>query len=119
MLVTDDVQGTLDAMKPLTAMYVGGMGHKDINFHKDAMARMGFPEAAQRIQELFLAGRRAEAVQAVPDEYLDEGAMLGTPERIREKWKAWDGCGATGLTLHTRQPEAMELLAALAGTRDA
>ncbi len=119
VLVTDDVQGTLDAMKPLTAMYVGGMGHKDINFHKDAMARMGFPEAAQRIQELFLAGRREEAVQAVPDEYLDEGAMLGTPERIREKWKAWEGCGATGLTLHTRQAEAMELLAELAGTRDA
>jgi F420-dependent oxidoreductase-like protein len=118
VLVTDDVRAALDALKPMTALYVGGMGHRDVNFHKDAMARVGFPEAAERIQELFLAGRREEAVEAVPDDYLDAGALFGPPERIREKWKAWEDSGATGLTLHTRQAEALTLLAELAGSRD-
>jgi len=118
-ILTDDVQAALDSMKPMTALYVGGMGHKNVNFHKEAMARRGFPEEAERIQELFLAGKRAEAIAAVPDEYLDAGALIGPTERIRDKWKGWAGSGATGLTLHTRQPEVLELVAELAGTRDA
>ena len=80
--ITDDVAGTIDAMKPRVALYVGGMGARDKNFHKDAMARRGYADAAERIQELFLAGRRDEAVAAVPDEYVDEGALLGSPARI-------------------------------------
>ena len=115
--ITDDVQGALDALKPMVALYVGGMGHKDVNFHRDQMARRGFPEAAARIQELFLAGRREEAVAAVPDEYLDEGALFGPSQRIAERFRVWQDSGATGLTLHTAQNEALELLADLAGTR--
>src|SRR5690242_13108224 len=80
--ITDDVKKTIDAMKPRTALYVGGMGAKDKNFHKDAMARRGYADAAARIQELFLAGRRDEAIDAVPDEYIDEGALLGSRTRI-------------------------------------
>jgi F420-dependent oxidoreductase-like protein len=117
--ITDDVRAALAALKPMTALYVGGMGHKNLNFHKEAMARRGFAAEAERIQELFLAGRREEAVAAVPDEYLDAGALLGSPQRIRERWRAWEDSGATGLTLHARQPEALELLAELAGCRDA
>jgi F420-dependent oxidoreductase-like protein len=56
--ITDDVQGVLDGMRPLTGMYVGGMGSGTHNYHRDAMARRGFPEAAARIQELWLAGRK-------------------------------------------------------------
>jgi F420-dependent oxidoreductase-like protein len=109
--VTDDVQKTIDAMKPRTALYVGGMGAKDKNFHKDAMARRGFADAAARIQELFLAGRRDEAIAAVPDEYIDEGALLGSRTRIAGRFMAWTGCGITGLTIHTEQDEAVELMA--------
>jgi hypothetical protein len=105
-------------MKPFTALYVGGMGHEKMNFHKERMKREGWPEAAERIQELFLAGKREEAVAAVPDEYLDEGGLIGPVERIRERWKAWESCGATGLTVRTEQDEAFELMAELAGTRD-
>jgi F420-dependent oxidoreductase-like protein len=115
--VTDDVAGAIARLKPGTALYVGGMGHEKVNFHKDAMARRGYGEAAERIQELFLAGRRAEAVAAVPDEYIDEGALLGPPARIRERFRAWQDSGATGLTLHTSQDQALELMAELAGTR--
>ncbi len=112
--LTDDVAGLIARMKPRVALYVGGMGARDHNFHKDAMARRGYADAADRIQELFLAGRRDEAVDAVPDEYVDEGALLGSPERIAKRFVAWDECGITGLTIHTDQDEAIELMAELA-----
>ena len=76
--LTDDVAGALDRMRPLTAMYVGGMGSATHNFHRDAMARRGFPEVARRIQELWLAGRKEEAIAAVPDEYLEQSRSSAT-----------------------------------------
>ena len=111
--ITDDVAGTIARMKPRTALYVGGMGSKEHNFHKDAMARRGYAAEAERIQELFLAGKREEAVATVPDEYLDEGALLGSPARIKERFGAWTGSGVDALTIHTDQTEAIELMATL------
>jgi F420-dependent oxidoreductase-like protein len=111
--ITDDVAGTIARMKPRTALYVGGMGSKDHNFHKDAMARRGYAAEAERIQELFLAGKREEAVATVPDEYLDEGSLLGSPARIKERFGAWAGSGVDALTIHTDQTEAIELMATL------
>ncbi len=117
--ITDDVQGALDAMRPLTAMYVGGMGSRTHNFHRDAMARRGFPEEADRIGELWRAGRKEEAMAAVPEAYLEQGALLGSPERIRARWgEGGVPTGATGLIVGTDQLEALDLLAELAGTRD-
>src|SRR4029453_6139857 len=66
--ITDDVRAAIDARKPLTAMYVGGMGSATHNYHREAMARRGFPEAAARIHELWMAEQRDEALAAVPDE---------------------------------------------------
>ncbi|MBW2244515.1 MAG: LLM class F420-dependent oxidoreductase [Deltaproteobacteria bacterium] len=116
--VTDDVAGAIARMKPGVALYVGGMGHRDKNFHNDMMVRRGFPEAAAKIQELYLAGRKREAIDAVPDEYCDESALVGPAQRIRERYKEWESSGATGLTLASLQPEGMELMAELAGSRD-
>ena len=113
--ITDDVRGALARMKPRAALYVGGMGHRDKNFHKEMMIRRGFGEAAQRIQELYLGRRKDEAVAAVPDEFCDEMSLVGPVARIRERYRAWADCGITGLTLVTDQPEAMELMAKLAG----
>ena len=112
--LTDDVRAALDAMKPMTALYVGGMGHPDMNFHKQRMVRCGYPEAAERIQELFLAGRRDEAIAAVPDEFLDDGALIGSKERIRERWPRLRDSGATGITIHSEDHDALRLLAELA-----
>ena len=114
--MTDDVKAALQSLKPFLALYVGGMGARTKNFHKDMMARRGYPEAANRIQELFLAGRREEAVAAVPDEYVDQGALIGPPARIRERFRAWEDLGVDGLTLHTEQDEALELMAKLASS---
>ena len=105
-------------MKPGIALYAGGMGHRDKNFHNDMMVRRGYPEAAEKIQELYLAGRKREAIEAVPDDYCDEQALVGPPERIRNQYKAWEGSGATGLTLSCRRTEGLELMAELTGSRD-
>jgi F420-dependent oxidoreductase-like protein len=112
--ITDDVAAALDGMRPLTAMYVGGMGSATHNYHRDAMARRGFPEAAARIGELWRAGRREEAQAAVPDDYLEQTALLGSPARIRRRWD--EGVvppGVTGMIIGTQQPEALDLMAEL------
>jgi len=112
--LTDDVAGVLDAMRPLTAMYVGGMGSRTHNYHRDAMARRGFAAAADRIGELWRAGRRAEAEAAVPVEYLEQTALLGTAARIRQRWNAgFVPPGVTGVILDAAQPEAIALMAEL------
>ena len=72
---------------------------------------MGYADAAERIQELFLAGRKDEAIAAVPDEYVDERCLVGPAARIRERYGAWADSGITGLGSPTRQPQALELLA--------
>ena len=112
---TDDVQAALDAARPQVAMLVGGYGTDEHNFHRDAMVRRGFDEAAGRIQELFAAGRREEAAAAVPDDYLDDGALIGDDQRIRAKWAAWEETDATGITVRPRSDEELRLLADIAG----
>jgi alkanesulfonate monooxygenase SsuD/methylene tetrahydromethanopterin reductase-like flavin-dependent oxidoreductase (luciferase family) len=81
------------------------------------MTANGYGEAAARIQELYLAGRKAEAVAAVPDDFIDEGALVGPKDRIRERFRAWADSGATGLTVATQQDEAIALMADLAECR--
>lgn len=117
--ITDDVASAIERRKPLTGMYVGGMGSASHNFHRDAMARRGFPEAADRIQELWLAGRKEEAIAAVPDEYIEQGSLLGTPDRIRGRWAEVLHPGLTGLIVRSDTHEGLELAAELAGSRDA
>jgi len=97
--ITDDVQAALDVLKPGIALYVGGMGHKNKNFHKEMMIRRGFGDAAERIQELYLARRKDEAAAAVPDEFVDQGALVGPEARIRKRFRAWEDSGASGLTV--------------------
>ena len=109
--IADDVKTALAKLKPEVALYVGGMGHKDKNFHKDQMIRRGFAEAADRIQELYLAHRKEEAIAAVPDEWVDMKSLVGPPARIRDRFGAWESSGATSLTVRSRQPEAIEVMA--------
>jgi hypothetical protein len=100
-------------MKPNIALYVGGMGHSSKNFHNDMMVRRGYGDAAKTIQELYLAHRKGEAIEAVPDEFCDDGALVGPPARIRERYKAWADTIATGLTINGDE-DAMELMAEIA-----
>jgi F420-dependent oxidoreductase-like protein len=109
--VAEDVKGALAKLKPEVALYVGGMGHRDKNFHKDIMVRRGFKEAAERIQELYLAHRKNEAAAAVPDEWVDAKSLVGPPARIKQRYGAWQNSGLTGLTVRSTQPEAIEVMA--------
>jgi F420-dependent oxidoreductase-like protein len=109
--LAQDVKAALARLKPEVALYVGGMGHKDKNFHKDQMIRRGFGEAADRIQELYLAHRKEEAIAAVPDEWVDMKSLVGPPDRIRQRFRPWEESGATSITVRSGQPEAIEIMA--------
>jgi len=111
--MVDDVRAALDAAKPGIALYVGGMGAKNKNFHKDAMIDRGFAEAADRVQELFLAGHKQEAAAAVPDEFVDDEALIGPPERIRERWKLWLDSGMDSICLSNVTDEVVELMGSI------
>ncbi len=87
------------------------MGHKDKNFHKEMMIRRGFADAAERIQELYLAGAKTEAAAAVPDEWVDAKSLVGPKARILERYRPWEDSGATALTVRTKQDQAVEIMA--------
>jgi len=113
VVVTDDIQSALDRLKPNIALYVGGMGHKTKNFHKEMMIRRGYGDAAERIQELYLAKHKQEAIEAVPDEFVDQGALVGDKARIQKRFRDWEDSGITGLTVSGNE-EALRLMAEVA-----
>jgi F420-dependent oxidoreductase-like protein len=115
VVIERDVKAALDRMKPEIALYAGGMGARSKNFHKELMIQQGFPEAAERIQELYLARHKVEAAAAVPDDLVDLRTLVGPPERIRERYRAWETSGATGLLIQTGQDAAIDLMAEVAG----
>jgi F420-dependent oxidoreductase-like protein len=113
VLVDDDVQMCRDMLKPMLALYVGGMGAKGTNFYNSLTQRYGFEEAAAKIQELYLGGSKGEAAMAVPDELVDEIALVGPKERIAERLEAWRETGISTLVIQTRQKEALAVMAEL------
>jgi len=113
LVLTDDVHSALAAMKPAFALYVGGMGAKGKNFHKDAMIARGYGAEAERIQELYLAGHKDEAAAAVPDSYLDDGALVGSAERIAGRFPKWRDAGFTTLRVVAADIPAIEAIARL------
>jgi F420-dependent oxidoreductase-like protein len=113
VLVADDVAAARDFLKPLLALYVGGMGARGQNFYNRLACRYGYEEAATRVQELYLSGHKQEAIAAVPDGLVDEIALVGDRARIADRLDAWRACGTTTLILQARQPEALRLLAEL------
>ncbi|MGE0387428.1 MAG: LLM class F420-dependent oxidoreductase [Gammaproteobacteria bacterium] len=112
--ITDDVKAGIEASKPGIALYVGGMGAKEKNFHVQKMIRRGFPEAAQRIQELYLSGRKDEAAAAVPDEFVDEGALIGPPDRIKQRFRAFADSGLTRLSIQRANEDVIDLIGRIA-----
>jgi hypothetical protein len=89
------------------------MGARGQNFYFDLACRYGYDEGAHRIQELYLAGRKEDAVAAVPDALVDEVALCGPRERIRERLPAWKAAGVTTLICATRESGVLRMLAEL------
>ncbi len=113
VLMGDDVQACRDALKPVFALYVGGMGARGTNFYNSLVARYGYEAEAARIQDLFLEGKQRDAAAAVPDALVDEVALVGPKERIAERLAAWRESDATTLICATPQLEALRVLAEL------
>ena len=111
VILNDDVQQALNQIKQNVGFYVGGMGAKSFNVHKDHISRMGFADEAQHVQDLFMAGRRDEAMAAVPNELCDEIALVGPKERIRERLVAWKESPVTMINVGSGDPETLRFMA--------
>ncbi len=100
-------------VKPRLALYVGGMGARGKNFYNELVCRYGYEGDARKIQDLYLSGRKDEAAAAVPDALVDEVALCGPKERIRERLSPWKGSGVTTMICGAGQPEALDVMAEL------
>jgi F420-dependent oxidoreductase-like protein len=110
-LVADDVEIARDALRPYYALYVGGMGARGANFYNDLVASYGFEAEAKHIQDLFLDGKQRDAAAAVPDALIDEMALVGPSDRIRDRLAAWKDSGATTVLISTRDPMTLRAVA--------
>jgi len=111
VILGDDVPSLLNFIKPVLALYIGGMGARGKNFYNDLACRYGFEGEAKKIQDLYLDGKKDEAAATVPDQLADEVALVGPPARIRDRLAAWRESGVTTLICATMQIEAVRLLA--------
>jgi F420-dependent oxidoreductase-like protein len=111
--VCDDIAEGLLPVKAMLGFYIGGMGHAARNFHADLMARMGYEDEARRVQELFLAGRRDEAIAAVPDAFADEVSLIGPRGRIAERLELWRTGPVTDLLVIAPDARTLRVLADL------
>lgn len=111
--ITDNVEEGLAPIKQAVGFYVGGMGSSKRNFHRELMARMGYEEASLEIQDLFLGGKKDEAIAAVPDEFVDEISLVGPPERVRDRLQAWEDSDVTTLMVGATDKNALRQAAEL------
>ena len=113
--VGDDLDKCRLGLKHQFALYVGGMGAREKNFYNDYTKRLGYEEAAVKIQDLYLSGKKDEAAAAVPDEYIDDCCLVGPPGRIREHLSRWKDAGARGevgtMVISASRPEELQLVA--------
>lgn len=98
-IVTDDLETARNQVKPMLALYIGGMGAKGRNFYNDLACRYGYEEAATSIQDLYLSGKKMEAIHSVPDALVDELSLIGSKEMIRDRLEAWRESAVTTLAL--------------------
>lgn len=115
VIMGDDVEACMTPIRGNMALYIGGMGARDKNFYNDYAKRLGFEEAAVKIQDLYLAGRKDEAMAAVPAELIDACHLVGPADRIRDRLQRWQAAGKQGhvssMLLGCQQPEALALVA--------
>jgi len=98
--ISDDIEKGRDVMRPFIALYVGGMGSRDKNFYNNLVQRYGFEDAAKRVQDLYLDGRRDEAMAALPDELIDLVSLNGPADKVRDRLQVYReaGVGTLGIT---------------------
>ena len=114
-IMGDDINACRQPIKGSMALYIGGMGARDKNFYNDYCKALGFEDAAVKIQDLYLSGRKDEAMAAVPDELVDACHLVGPAEHIREQLARWKEAGANGIVgsmlIGSGQSEALKVIA--------
>jgi len=110
----DDVDACRMRVKPNLALYIGGMGARGKNFYNDLACRYGYQDAAKTIQDLYLSGKKDEAIAAVPDALVDEVALCGPRERIKDQLAMWRESGVTTLICGASSAESVRMMAELA-----
>jgi F420-dependent oxidoreductase-like protein len=113
VVVTDDRPAIMELMKPHLALYMGGMGAEDTNFHADVYRRMGYAEVVDDVTKLFRSDRKDEAAKIIPDELVDDSAIVGDLGYVQEQIKAWEAAGVTMMVVGARSAEQLRDLAAL------
>jgi F420-dependent oxidoreductase-like protein len=113
VIIGDDVKQCMVPIRGNMALYIGGMGARGKNFYNDYAKRLGYEEAAVKIQDLYLDGKKMEAMAAVPDSLVDEVALLGPRERIKDRLAAWKSSPVGTLCIGSGQVEALRTLAEL------
>jgi F420-dependent oxidoreductase-like protein len=111
--ISDDLQAARDFVKPHIALYVGGMGAKGQNYYNALVGRYGYEDAARQIQGLYLDGKKLEAIAAVPDDLVDEVALVGSRERIADRLEAWKESPVTTLLIQAHDPATLRTMAEL------
>lgn len=112
-LVTDDLEGGRLQMKPQLALYIGGMGAKGRNFYNDLASRYGYEAEAEKIQDLYLSGKKMEATMSVPDSLVDEVCLVGSRAMIKDRLDAWKDAGVGTLILGTTDVATLQTVAEL------
>jgi F420-dependent oxidoreductase-like protein len=113
VVMDESLDACYNALRPMLALYVGGMGARGRNFYHDLAVRYGYEAAANQIQELYLSGRQAEAMMAVPGELIDEVALVGPRERIKERLSLWRDSPVTTLNLTVPDVETLRVMVEL------
>lgn len=112
VVVDEDIERAADRVRPLLALYVGGMGAKGANFHFEVLARMGWESVCAQVQDLYLDGRKQAAAAAIPVEMVSDVALIGPLERVRDELEKWDESVVTTLAI-SGPPELLETMAGL------
>ena len=113
IVITDDRAAALAAMKPYLALYMGGMGSEDTNFHADVYRRMGYAEVVDDVTRLFRSDRKDEAAKVIPDELVDDAAIVGDVDYVRKQIAAWEAIGVSMMVVSGRSAEQIRELATL------
>lgn len=113
VVVTDDRPAVMELMKPHLALYMGGMGAEDTNFHADVYRRMGYAEVVDDVTKLFRTDRKDEAAKVIPDELVDDSAIVGDLDYVKEQIVAWEAAGVTMMVVGARSVDQIKDLAAL------
>ena len=104
VVLSDDLEAATGPLRGYSALYIGGMGSKEKNFYNALARRMGFEQAADEVQRLFLDRKHREAAEAVPAEFIDATSLIGPRERVRDRLAAYADAGVTTLSISTFDP---------------